>query len=66
MTFLRLNDNSINTDGCRGIAKLLQGGDATLSNLYLYGNKIDDNGVGILVDAPTKQQLTDDIEFIGE
>jgi len=51
LTFLRLNDNSINTDGCRGIAKLLQGDDSTLSNLYLYGNKIDDNGVGILVDA---------------
>eukprot|EP00985_Skeletonema_marinoi_P004786 scaffold2079_cov142-Skeletonema_marinoi.AAC.5 len=48
---LHLNDNIINTDGCRGLAKLLQGGDATLTNLHLYNNKIDDNGMGILVDA---------------
>jgi hypothetical protein len=30
---------------------LLQGDDATLKNLYLSGNKIDDEGVDILVDA---------------
>ena len=48
---LHLNHNIINTDGCHGIAKLLQGVDSALTILYLIGNKIDDNGVGILVDA---------------
>ncbi len=46
-----LSDNIINADGCRGLAKLLEGEDATLKNLYLDNNKIDDEGVGILVDA---------------
>ena len=48
---LHLQDNKINADGCRGLAKLLQGGDATLTHLYLSNNKIDDEGVEILVDA---------------
>ena len=47
---LRLFDNSINSDGCRGLAKLLQGG-STLTDLSLQRNQIDDDGVGILVGA---------------
>ncbi len=48
---LVLSDNRINADGCRGLANLLQGEDATLPELYLDGNKIDDEGVDILVAA---------------
>ena len=48
---LHLAGNGIDANGCREIAKLLQGGDATLESLYLRNNKIDDEGVGILVDA---------------
>ena len=51
MTYLNLNSNIISTDGCRGIAQLLQGEDATLTYLWLNYNKIDDEGVDILVDA---------------
>jgi hypothetical protein len=56
LTYLCLTGNNINADGCRGLAKLLQGGDegggdATLDRLELLGNKIDDEGVAILVDA---------------
>ena len=43
--------NGITADGCRGLAKLLQGGDATLRDLYLTDNEIDDAGVEILVSA---------------
>ena len=46
-----LHGNCINADGCREIAKLLQGGDATLEHLDLDQNQIDDDGVEILVDA---------------
>ncbi|KAK1746074.1 leucine-rich repeat protein [Skeletonema marinoi] len=48
LTFLNLSSNFINADGC---PKLLQGREATLSTLCLNHNKIDDDGVGILVDA---------------
>ena len=48
---LLLAANSIDADGCREIAKLLQGGNATLERLNLDNNKIDDDGVDILVDA---------------
>eukprot|EP00985_Skeletonema_marinoi_P030917 scaffold34721_cov100-Skeletonema_marinoi.AAC.2 len=51
LTILRLNDNNINADGCQEIAKLLQGGGATLSTLWLQNNRIDDDGAGILADA---------------
>jgi len=54
LTTLRLNQNRINADGCRQISKLLQGGDSTLKHLYLRNNKIDDDGVAILVDALQK------------
>jgi len=48
---LFLWENRINADGCRGLAKLLQGGDSTLETLYLNNNQIDDKGVGILVNS---------------
>ena len=51
LTTLRLSGNRISADGCRQISKLLQGGNSTLKNLYLRNNKIDDDGVAILVDA---------------
>ena len=47
---LFLYGNSINANGCRGLAKLLQGG-STLEELHLENNKIDDDGVEILVEA---------------
>ena len=51
LEYLNLEGNSIKTDGCSEIAKLLQRGDATLERLYLQENDIDDEGVEILVDA---------------
>eukprot|EP00984_Skeletonema_dohrnii_P012758 scaffold5207_cov96-Skeletonema_dohrnii-CCMP3373.AAC.5 len=51
LTHLYFSKNSINADGCRGLAKLLQGGDSTLNFLNLDDNKIDDEGVEILADA---------------
>eukprot|EP00986_Skeletonema_menzelii_P006179 scaffold2334_cov138-Skeletonema_menzelii.AAC.7 len=48
---LYLDCNIINADGCRELAKLLQGGDSTLEHLNLADNKIDDEGVEMLVDA---------------
>ena len=51
LKFLRLYDNIINTDGCRGLVKLLQRRHATLESLSLQRNKIGDDGVEILVDA---------------
>jgi len=53
--YLDFYGNNINTDGCRGLAKLLQGRDAggnsALKVLGLSNYKIDDAGVAILVDA---------------
>ena len=46
-----MGENNISSDGCRGLAKLLRGGDSTLTILGLHANKIDDEGVEILVDA---------------
>jgi hypothetical protein len=48
---LWLSNNNINTDGCRELANLLQGGESTLKVLWLGGNRIDDNGVTILESA---------------
>ncbi len=48
---LVLHNNGINADGCRGLAKLLQGEDATLRELDLNDNAIDDEGVEILTNA---------------
>ena len=46
-----LQVNNISADGCRGLAKLLQAGDATLTYLNLTSNNIDDEGVEILTNA---------------
>ena len=62
---LALQGNSINTDGCRQIAKLLQGGDVTLKSLNLEGNKIDDEGVEILVDALQNNKSLKDLDLKG-
>ena len=51
LTTLRLNDNSINAEGCRGLAKLLQGRDSTITEIHLHNSNIDNEGVAILVDA---------------
>ena len=48
---LNLPRNGITADGCRELAKLLQGEDATLRELDLDHNEIDDTGVGLLVNA---------------
>ena len=48
---LVLHANSINADGCRELAKLLQGGITTLESLHLQSNKIDDDAVEILTNA---------------
>jgi hypothetical protein len=48
---LSLYGNSINADGCRGLAKLLHGEHATMTDLQLGNNKIGDEGVGILANA---------------
>jgi len=48
---LDLDDNRINADGCRGLVRLLQGGDSALKYIWLNDNRIDDEGVAILVDA---------------
>jgi len=46
---LHLGENIINADGCHELAKLLQGGVAAITDLLLNNNKIDDEGVEILV-----------------
>ena len=48
---LVLEDNNISADGCREVAKLLQGENTTLTDLHLKNNHIDDEGVEILVNA---------------
>ena len=48
---LCLRNNSIYAVGCRGLAKLLQGADSTLTTLIISGNSIDDECIAILVDA---------------
>ena len=58
LTSLNLENNIINADGCREIAKLLQETDSTtltdlstLESLYLQHNKISDDGIETLVNA---------------
>ncbi len=51
LKLLMLSENAINADGCRELAKLLQRRNTTLGGLYLSRNKIDDEGVEILVGA---------------
>ena len=51
LTVLNLNNNNINTDGCRRLSKLLQKGECALTNLFLNQNGIGCDGVEILADA---------------
>ena len=53
---LFLTYNRINADGCRGLAEMLKGGDSTLTTLHLQKNKIDDEGVEILVNTLEKNE----------
>ena len=62
---LDLCGNRINADGCRGLAKLLQGGDTTLIKLYLGNNNIDDEGVEILVEALQKNKALKTFDLKG-
>jgi hypothetical protein len=62
---LYLYGNNINVDGCRGVAKLLQGRDATLKTLWLCKNKIDNEGVGILVHALQNNTSLDELDLRG-
>mmetsp|Transcript_1201 Transcript_1201/g.1927 ORF Transcript_1201/g.1927 Transcript_1201/m.1927 type:complete len:472 (-) Transcript_1201:24-1439(-) len=51
LVILDLNGNKINADGCRQIAKLLRRENATLKELHLGHNQIDDEGISILANA---------------
>jgi Ran GTPase-activating protein (RanGAP) involved in mRNA processing and transport len=62
---LPLYGNRINADGCRELAKLLQGENSTLTDLWLSNNKIDDEGVAILVDALQKNTSLDALGLAG-
>jgi Ran GTPase-activating protein (RanGAP) involved in mRNA processing and transport len=61
---LFLQGNIINADGCRGLAKLLEGGDATaLTDLYLSNNQVDYDGVEILAKALRKNKSLTDLDL---
>ena len=51
LVILDLNGNKINAVECRQIAKLLRREDATLEELHLGQNEIDDEGISILANA---------------
>jgi hypothetical protein len=61
---LYLECNCINADGCREFAKLLQGGNSTLTILRLNNNKIDDEGVAILVNALQSNTQLEELSLI--
>ncbi len=62
---LRLNGNNINTNGCRELAKLLQRRDSSLRSLDLQNNKIDDEGVAILVGALQSDESLENLYLEG-
>ena len=62
---LTLSRNEINANGCREIAKLLQGADVILESLLLNRNKIDDDGVEILVGALQNNKSLKTLELGG-
>jgi len=62
---LCLEKNTISTDGCRGLAKLLQGEDSMLKTLDLSNNKIDDEGVGALADALQNNETLTNLDLTG-
>jgi len=61
---LNFSGNSINADGCRELAKLLQV-DSTLEGLCLSNNKIDDEGVAILVGSLQNNKSLDTLSLRG-
>eukprot|EP00984_Skeletonema_dohrnii_P018869 scaffold8924_cov106-Skeletonema_dohrnii-CCMP3373.AAC.4 len=65
LIWLHLNDNIINTDGCRELAKLMQGHDSTLNTLHVGSNKIDDDGVEILVDVLQNNKSLNTLNLLG-
>ena len=66
LTELLLNNNNINSDGCRELANLLQGGESTLKVLWLRGNRIDDNGVTILESALQRNTSLEKLDLRNE
>ena len=62
---LFLDDNNISVDGCRGLARLLMGDNATLESLSLRRNQIDDNGVELLVDALKSNSSLKELYLLG-
>lgn len=50
MKKLKLAENNLGRNSCRELAKIL-GRNATLAELFLYGNHIDDEGISFLVHA---------------
>jgi len=62
---LSIAGNNINADGCREVAKLLQGATSTLKRLTLRNNNIDDEGVAILVDALQGNRSLKHLELCG-
>ena len=65
LIWLHLRRNSISTDGCHELAKLLQGEDSTLTQLHLENNKIDDDGVEILVDVLQNNKSLTTLSLLG-
>ena len=63
LRYLSLLGNRINADGCRGLAKLLQGGDAKLESLNLNRNEINDDGVKILAEALKKNKSLESLHL---
>ncbi len=60
---LVLQNNNIDADGCRELAKLLQGEDTTLRELDLNENEIDDEGVAVLADALNRNTSLKDLDL---
>ena len=63
LTTLHVDGNDINSDGCRQIAKLLHGENATLQTLRLDDNDINDEGAEILVNALKSNASLTHIDF---
>ena len=62
---LKLAGNSIDSAGCREVAKLLQGGAAALTELHLEGNGIGDKGVEILAGALQSNTTLKHLDLMG-
>lgn len=51
LRILSFSENEINADACHQLAKLLRRENATLEELHLANNRIDHEGISILVNA---------------